>query len=184
MTTKTIYPNVTAWLPESVAAFAFGGDDILVLDRVPPQIDVVEILAGRIHEYRASVTRNTVDEHVACGLAELGIECSVLKRDIAELAQSFLVQFQLRTLRLRIEIANIQSCPKFHCDNVNIRLVTTYYGPTTEYQFVGDQLVHTAPLYGLVFLKGHKHQTHRDLVLHRSPEVPAGTKRLCVVIDF
>ena len=184
MTTKTIYPNVTAWPSESVAAFESSRDDILVLDRATLEVDVVEILAGRVHEYRASVTRHTVDEHVACGLAELGVECSVLQSDFAELAQSFLVQFQLRTLRLRIEIVNIQSCPKFHCDNVNIRLVTTYYGPATEYQFPGDHSIHAAPLFSLVFLKGHKHPTHSDLVLHRSPEVPAGSKRLCVVIDF
>jgi hypothetical protein len=77
-----------------------------------------------------------------------------------------------------------QSCPKFHCDNVHVRLVTTYFGPATEYQFAGEDAIQVAPLYSLVFLKGHKHPTHGDAVYHRSPEVPAGGKRLCVVIDY
>jgi len=181
---RTIYPDVTAWSEQALAAFEAGRDDILVVERPELAVDTVEISSGRVHEYRASTTRRAIDEHVTCGLAEVGVACDVLKRDIIELAQSFLVQFRQQSLRLRIEIVNTQSCPKFHIDNVNIRLVTTYYGPATEYQFPGDHSIHAAPLYSLVFLKGHKHPTHSDLVLHRSPEVPAGSKRLCVVIDF
>jgi hypothetical protein len=108
----------------------------------------------------------------------------VLAADITDLGLSFLEQFGIRTANLRIEMVQTQSCPKFHCDNVHVRMVTTYHGPTTEYQFDGSETIHEAPLYGLVFLKGHKHPTHCDSVHHRSPEVPSGTKRLCVVIDY
>lgn len=35
----------------------------------------------------------------------------------------------------------------------------------------------------LVFLKGHRHPTHRDSVHHRSPAIPHGGRRLCLVLD-
>jgi hypothetical protein len=79
---------------------------------------------------------------------------------------------------------NKTTCPKFHCDNVRVRLVTTYLGPGTEY--VGadaPQEVRSAPAFALVFLKGHKHPTHADAVHHRSPALPPGGKRLCVILD-
>ena len=182
--TETIYPGVTAWSQEALAAFEAGRDDTLVLERPLLNVDTAEMSKGRVHEYRASITRRTIEEHVICGLAEISVECDVLKRDLIALAGSFLKQFDRRNVNLRIDIVDTRSCPKFHCDNVNIRLVTTYFGLATEYQFVGDESIHTAPLYGLVFLKGHKHRTHSDRALHRSPEVPPGTKRLCAVIDF
>jgi hypothetical protein len=125
-----------------------------------------------------------VDTRVAAGLEALRIECPALAADISDLARSFLIQFAQPEAHLRIEMVSKQSCPKFHCDNVHIRMITTYHGPTTEYQFPGEDAIHVAPLYGLVFLKGHQHPTHRDSVRHRSPEVTPGTKRLCVVIDF
>jgi hypothetical protein len=34
-----------------------------------------------------------------------------------------------------------------------------------------------------VLLKGHRHPTHTDSVLHRSPPMRPGTRRLCVAID-
>jgi len=182
--TETTYPEVTAWSEQALVAFEASRDDILVLERPELPVDAVEIIYGRIHEYRASITRRTIDQHVTCGLAEVGVACEVLKCDIIELAQSFLVQFRQQTLRLRIEIVNTRSCPKFHIDNVNMRLVTTYLGPATEYRFIDDAVIHSTSLYDLVFLKGHKHRTHSDRALHRSPEMPTGTKRLCVVMDF
>lgn len=84
---------------------------------------------------------------------------------------------------LQVEIVDTQACPKFHCDNVYIRLVTTYVGPATEYRFVGETMVNQAEQGSLVFLKGRKHPTHRDSVHHRSPAIPEGVKRLCVVLD-
>jgi len=44
--------------------------------------------------------------------------------------------------------------------------------------------VRSAPAFALVFLKGHKHPSHADAVHHRSPPVPPGGKRLCVILDF
>lgn len=176
--------GTAAWSVPLVEDFSRGNNDVLVLDRAPLVSVWPAIRTGRVHEYRSLFTAADVDTRVTDGLEALQIECPVLAADIACLARSFLNQFGQTEANLRIEMVQRQSCPKFHCDNVHIRLVTTYHGPTTEYQFTGEDAIHAAPLYGLVFLKGHQHPTHRDSVHHRSPEMTPGTNRLCVVIDY
>lgn len=173
-----------AWNAGAVAGFRAGNEDILVLPRYPLDHLRPAILAGRIREYWSMVGRETAAREVRSGLRELHIESPELAADIVRLVTAFLDQFGPPQAKLRIEVTRSQSCPKFHCDNVHVRLVTTYLGPTTEYQYAGEDVTHAAPLYGLVFLKGHKHPTHRDSAHHRSPEVPEGEKRLCVAIDF
>ncbi len=175
---------ITAWDAKAVAEFATGSADVLVLERRSLDHLGTAIQAGRVHEYLAPVSRQKVAFEVRAGLGELKIRSSELASDLISLMTSFLDQFDLEKARLRIDLMRSQPCPKFHCDNVNVRLVTTYFGPTTEYQYTGECTTHVAPLCGLVFLKGGRHPTHRDTVHHRSPEVPAGEKRLCVAIDY
>lgn len=175
---------ITAWDTGAVTEFAAGNADILVLKRRPLDHLGPTVQAGRVHEYLAPVRRQKVPFEVRAGLGELQIKSPELAADLICLVTSFLDQFDLREARLRVEITRTQSCPKFHCDNVNVRMVTTYLGPTTEYQFAGESATQVAPLYGLVFLKGRRNATHRDEVHHRSPEVPPGEKRLCVAIDY
>ncbi|MEM7315911.1 MAG: DUF1826 domain-containing protein [Planctomycetota bacterium] len=173
-----------AWDQESLTRFAAGDADILVLGR--PTLGGLATLveAARVREYLTPFDRQSVGREVRAGLGELKIRSTELAADLVNLANSFVDQFDLQQARLRIEVTRSQSCPKFHCDNVNVRLVTTYVGPTTEYQYAGECITHRAPLGGLVFLKGHRHPTHGDTVHHRSPEVPIGERRLCVAIDF
>lgn len=174
----------TAWDKGAVTEFADGEADILVLRRHALDDLASAVQAGRVHEYLAPVCRQNVGFEVRSGLGELRLKSSELETDLISLVTSFLNQFDLEEARLRIEITQTQSCPKFHCDHVHVRLVTTYFGPTTEYQFAGESTAYVAPLGGLVFLKGHRYPTHRDSVHHRSPKVPAGEKRLCVAIDY
>jgi len=174
----------TAWDAEQLQQFDTSSEDILIIARPTLKGVADSIAAGEVRDYRATYHKRDLAQHVAEGLQTLGIDSPALAADITDLGRSFLAQFGIRKANLRIEMVQTQSCPKFHCDNVHVRLVTTYHGPTTEYQFNGSDTIHAAPLYGLVFLKGHKHPTHRDSVHHRSPEVPSGTKRLCVVIDY
>ena len=181
---STTTDKTTAWDHVAVADFAAGNADILVLERAP--IDNLEaaIEASRIHEYRAPIHRENIGFEVRSGLAELRLKSPELATDLIGVATSFLDQFNLEEANLRIEVTQSQPCPKFHCDNVHIRLVTTYFGSTTEYQNAGDNTVHVAPLSGLVFLKGHRHPTCNDTVHHRSPEMRDGERRMCLVIDY
>lgn len=175
--------SATGWDPEPVEEFA-ERHDILVLPRHPRDTFGEVVDGARIHEYFAPVNRETAAREIRFGLGEFRIRSNDLAADLTELATSFLNQFEIEEARLRIEITRKQSCPKFHCDNVNVRMVTTYVGPTTEYQYVAEDTIHTAPLFGLVFLKGRRYPNHRDSVHHRSPEVAEGVKRLCVAIDY
>ncbi len=140
--------------------------------------------AGTVSDYRSMVRRHNAARKVQTGLAELRIESPALATGLVGLVAAFLDQIGQREAYLRVEMTRSRSCPKFHCDNEHVRLVTTYLGPATKYQFVGENATHAAPLYGLVFLKGRRHPTHRDSVHHRSPELPDEEKRMCVAIDY
>ncbi|WP_166831187.1 DUF1826 domain-containing protein [Thalassoroseus pseudoceratinae] len=183
MEPETFKP-ITAWDAGVVTEFIAGDSDILVQPRQSLNSIAPAIRTARVSEYWSMVCPESIAREVRFGLGELQIRSQVLAGDIVSLATAFLDQFGLPQAKLRIEVTRSQSCPKFHCDYLNVRLVTTYFGPTTQYQYAGEDPVHEAPLYGLVFLKGHKHSTHRNTAFHRSPEVPIGEKRLCVAIDY
>jgi len=175
---------VVAWDRDAVAAFDRGGEDILIVDRRPlPGIAKV-VASARVLDWRSAVTSEDAESRAAEALDALRIDCPVLAADIAVVARSFLAQFDATEASLRVEVVNTNTCPKFHCDNIRVRVVTTYHGPGTEYVFVASpDDTRRGPTGALMFLKGHKHATHADAVLHRSPMVPSGEKRLCVVLD-
>ena len=186
MTTSTIVGpgEVTAWEKAEVAAFDLGQEDILVVKRPALSGIAAAVASGRVLYWRSAVTWETAVSRAADALDALQIACPALADDIVALSRSFLAQFGTHEASLRVEEVDRQSCPKFHCDNVRVRLVTTYHGPTTEYVRGTDpEKIWAAPLFALVFLKGHKHPNHADTVHHRSPGVPPGGKRLCVVLD-
>lgn len=176
--------TVTAWDRAAVAAFDRGGEDILVVPRPPVPGLAAAVASARVHDYRSVVTPGDAAARAAEALAVLRLDCPALAAAVAGLARSFLAQFGVPEASLRVEVVDTTSCPKFHCDNVRVRLVATCHGPGTEYVFVAaPDAVHAAPTSALVFLKGHRHPAHADAVLHRSPPVPPGGRRLCVILD-
>ncbi len=187
MTARDLSPSceITAWDEDEVAAYDCGGEDILVLER-PPVLGIADtISAARVLDWRSEVTGAFAEARATEALNALLIDNKALASDIVDLSRSFLAQFSVEEASLRVEVVDKQSCPKFHCDNVRIRLVTTYHGPTTEYVHTSAlEQGQSAPLFALVFLKGHEHPSHLDSIHHRSPEVSPGEKRLCVILDF
>lgn len=181
--TRTRAGRVTAWPRLTVAAFDRSTDDVLVLDRPPlPEVERA-MVAARVRGWRADVTTADAPARVAEALADLALDCPPLAADIAAHARSTLAQFGVVSTELRVEVVDEVSCPKFHCDNTRVRLLCTYHGAGTEYVSAdAPNAARAAPTFGLIFLKGHRHPTHADRVLHRSPALPAGTKRLCVVL--
>lgn len=174
--------EVSAWPAAQVRDFDAGPKDILVVERNTTLDLKFSRLAVR--EVRSVVHRQNIDSHIEAGLRTLEISDGILAADMSSVAQSFMAQFSVERANLRIEVVDSCTCPKFHCDNVSVRLVTTYCGPPTEYRFVGASEILQAPQYAFVFLKGHKHSRHRNSVHHRSPEVPKGKQRLCLIVDF
>jgi len=180
-----VRPRVAAWDRETVATFDLGCEDILIVDRRPVPGIAGAIESARVHDFRSIVTSANAHALATESLTALNIDCPPLAKDIADLARCFLTQFDTSEGSLRVEVVDKTTCPKFHCDNVRTRLVTTYHGPATEYvRSDAPEEVRAAAVFALVFLKGHKHPNHADSVHHRSPSVPPGTKRLCVILDF
>lgn len=184
-TTSPTQLRITAWDQTAVAAFDRSAEDALLIERQPLPEIAAAMRNARVHDWRANVTAADIERKVAAGLAALDLDCPTLAADIAAVARSFLAQFDAPAASLRVEVVDTNTCPKFHCDNIRVRVVTTYHGPGTEYVATATpDDIRGAPTGALLFLKGHKHPTHADAVHHRSPLVPHGEKRLCVVLDI
>jgi hypothetical protein len=171
------------WSPAE--AMAQASHDLVVIPR-PVGFDTQDQLAAAtIGSARAKATRDNAHPQARACYHELGIEDDRLVADAATLVQRFQHRFTDAPVNLRIEVCNQTTCPKFHYDHRRVRLVTTYAGPTTQYVF-GDpeQTPRDAGLWELLLLKGSAHPTFSKRVYHRSPPMPAGQRRLCLVIDF
>lgn len=53
--------------------------------------------------------------------------------DLVRLASALCLLSGRREARIRIEVSTQTTCPRFHVDNVVLRLLCTYRGPGTEY---------------------------------------------------
>jgi hypothetical protein len=159
--------------------------DIVIMpqDQIYDLADIVR--AAPTQEKRLTITGDKARHLIENSLREMGIVHASLTEDMIRSIELFATLFGQTKMEIRWEVTDRQSCPKFHCDNVYVRMLVTYHGPTTEFldQNQSD-LVHRAPLNALVFLKGHKHPTYQDRVLHRSPNFSAGEKRLCMIVNF
>lgn len=132
-----------------------------------------------------------------------------ISENVAELVDMFCCLFDLREVGLRLSVLNHAMCPRFHVDRVPCRLVTTYHGAGTEWlphhvvdQFkpepadtqanddellVGQCSDHIRQLgcadVGLLkgtLWEGNEHSG----LMHRSPSVGPGEKRLLLTMDF
>ena len=129
--------------------------------------------------------------------------------DIQYLTKLFCELFDIRDAWLRIDAIDKPMCPRFHADHLKCRLVTTYYGPGT--QWLPNSLVNRNKLghgnNGLAddisglfskksdienldvgdigLLKGEAWVNNEGLgLVHRSPHTDSNYKRLYVTIDF
>nr|WP_300311048.1 DUF1826 domain-containing protein [Halomonas sp.] len=124
--------------------------------------------------------------------------------DIQTLAEAMAYLFDAEMVGIRLRLLDSAMCPRFHCDNLPVRLVTTYHGPGSEWlpeaavnraglgipkpdkpEIVADstaiQQLQVGDL-GLLKGSGWMGNEHRGLV-HRSPALDSGQKRLLMTID-
>lgn len=52
--------------------------------------------------------------------------------DIATAAEAIAFLFDTDTVGIRLRLLTAAMCPRFHCDNLPVRLVTTYVGPVAN----------------------------------------------------
>lgn len=130
--------------------------------------------------------------------------------DLDLLASVFCTVMGTRFARIRVDVTTQRTCPRFHVDNVQARLLCTYRGPGTEYLdrryadcsrlgpgsgglpdessgLVRDAAgVHRMPALTIALLKGGRwpHAGSQGAI-HRSPEMsPGAGPRVMVAIDI
>lgn len=158
--------------------------DILVVPRELPFDFQRQILQAPVSEQRTRVACSAALTTALDCLHRMQIDLPELSEDIAQNVRLFGQLIEQEHVELRLELTDQQSCPKFHCDNVYIRMLTTYAGPCTQYiDRDHPETIHQATLNALVFLKGHQHPTYQDHMLHRSPAMLPGQKRLCLILN-
>ncbi|UJJ32780.1 DUF1826 domain-containing protein [Halopseudomonas maritima] len=124
--------------------------------------------------------------------------------DVRLLAEAVACLFDVEAVGIRMRLLDGAMCPRFHCDNLPVRLVTSYSGPGSEW--LPDQAVNRAGLGkpepgkpevvrdagairqlaegDVCLLKGSGWVGNEERgIVHRSPAVAAGLRRLLLTID-
>ena len=125
---------------------------------------------------------------VAEAVSGLGDLPATLRQDIAELAARFAALMAVPTVRIRLEGIVSNACRKIHSDNTDVRLITTYCGPGTDYiprdMEPEEGNLQRIPTGWVALFKGRSFDPAHAFCLHRSP--PAAdmdVARLVLVID-
>lgn len=114
-----------------------------------------------------------------------------LVADIRSLAMRFAELTGAASLRVRVEGVTTNACKKVHSDYTDVRLITTYAGPGTDYAPHGDPdcCLERMPVGAIGLFKGRlfarlTSENGHAPCLHRSPPIEgSGMKRLVLVID-
>lgn len=132
-----------------------------------------------------------------------------LAADIGQLTEMFSCLFELQVIGLRLTPLSGTMCPKFHVDHVPCRLITTYLGPGTEWLpehrversrlgpgrdnprdsksglYSSADAIHTLAAGDVALLKGEAWEGNEGGgLVHRSPDVAPGQRRLLLTLDF
>ncbi len=124
--------------------------------------------------------------------------------DMVTIAEAIAFLFDTETVGVRLRLLNTAMCPRFHCDNLPVRMVTTYHGPGSEWlpehavnraglgapkperpEIVTDaDAIQRLKAGDIALIKGSGWEgcEERGLV-HRSPTLADGEKRLLMTID-
>ena len=129
--------------------------------------------------------------------------------DLALLIDMYACLFDLDEVGLRVQVLDRAMCPRFHTDKLGCRLVSTYQGTATEWLYNQDvdrsklgagslglsdaesglykeaSAINRLNEGDIVLLKGDGWFNNEEQgIVHRSPAVAKGSKRLVVTMDF
>jgi len=133
----------------------------------------------------------------------------VLRHETNELIDMFCYLFDLKRVGLRMTMLESAMCPRFHVDRVPCRLVTTFHGVATEWLphdlvdrtklgrgnnglpddqsgiYKNPDDIHQLTQGDVALLKGELWEGNENAgLVHRSPQVNSGEKRLLLTLDF
>lgn len=105
-----------------------------------------------------------------------------LSEDIWLLADMYSCLFDVNELGVRLQPLDRAMCPKFHCDRVPARLITTYGGQGTEFLHQPVQQINAGDV---ALLKGTAWEGNEENgVIHRSPQITSDEFRLVLTLDL
>jgi hypothetical protein len=134
------------------------------------------------------------------GYSSLPGQASFLQ-DINCLVSVFAYLFDAKRIGLRLRMLDKAMCPRFHVDHVPARLITSYAGVGSEWLedgvmkrcCLGDPtaepsdaaLIKRAQTGHVLLAKGENWIGNEGRgLIHRSPQVPAGERRLLLTLDW
>ena len=155
----------------------------------------------------AVTPENTQDALIeAFGVTEIA---QALRDDITLLVDMFCCLFDIKGVGLRISILERAMCPRFHVDKIPCRLITTYHGVATDWllhdvidrgklgagnQGKSDEQsglfnslsdINRLKKGDVALLKGEGWYNNNGAgLVHRSPPVAEGERRLLLTLDF
>lgn len=134
---------------------------------------------------------------------------AVLSSDIAQLVDMFCSLFEQKRAVIRLSALDRTMCPRFHVDWVPCRLITTYQGVATEWLphnvadrsklgtgnmgkpdelsglFDSSSDIQQLNCGDIALLKGEIWENNEGAgLIHRSPQLSGGNRRLLLTIDF
>ena len=121
--------------------------------------------------------------------------------DVGWLVSAFACLLDAQRIGLRLRVLDKAMCPRFHVDHVPVRLITSYAGVGSEWlqegvmarRRLGDPaaepsdaaLIERAEAGHVLLAKGEKWIGNEGGgLIHRSPQPPAGERRLLLTLDW
>ncbi len=196
-----------SFLPDVLTDIYLEDKNIVVWRRILPP-DLVLALQQHLqksHSIRLSLSLSPKDAAETLKAALSPVSCSAdLANMLADMVEMFCCLFDLERAGLRLTTLEGAMCPKFHVDKVPCRLVTTLTGPGTEWLpndvlnrdglgagaehfklYDDDRDIQQMTLGDVALIKGERWIGNENRgVVHRSPSVKPGEKRLLMTLDF
>lgn len=121
-------------------------------------------------------------------VAALGVLPAALRNDILSLARRFTAFMAVEAVQLRLEGVTTDACRKIHADYTDLRLITSYAGPGTDYLARSakpdESNLKRLTTGDIGLFKGRFYAAGHEPCLHRSPPIAGtGQARLVLVID-
>ncbi|MCP8348614.1 DUF1826 domain-containing protein [Pseudomonas sp. FBF18] len=106
--------------------------------------------------------------------------------DVRWLVGAYACLLDARRVGLRLRALEGAMCPRFHVDHVPARLICTYAGPGSEWLTAPDAVqVEQLSTGDVAVLKGERWLGNEGQgLVHCSPAVPAGQRRLMLTLDW
>ena len=121
--------------------------------------------------------------------------------DVTWLVRAYACLLDARRIGLRLRALDKAMCPRFHVDHVPLRLITSYAGVGSDWLEEGamprsklgqpdeepqdEALIQRLDSGHVALAKGEKwHGNEGRGLIHRSPQPPAGERRLLLTLDW